>query len=265
MSAQIDPSVAHPAQAAAAAARFTVLTLNTHKGFSTFNRRFVLHELREAVRAVGADVVLLQEVIGSHSVFAVRHPRWPATPHYEFLADTIWSDFAYGRNAVYTEGHHGNAVLSKFPIVSFDNHDVSIGRHEERGLLHCVLQLPGQARELHVICVHLGLREVHRRAQIDSLCELIQQRIPADAPLIVGGDFNDWRGLGNRRLLDCGLREAFVDVSGKPARSFPVRWPVLRLDRIYCRNVTLSMPRVLSALPWRRLSDHAALTVEVQA
>ncbi len=248
----------------AAAARFTVLTLNTHKGFSSFNRRFVLHELREAVRSVGADVVLLQEVIGSHSTFAVRHPTWPATPHYEFLADTIWRDFAYGRNAVYTEGHHGNALLSKFPIVRYENHDVSVGRHEERGLLHCVLQLPGQNRDLHVICVHLGLREVHRRLQIDSLGELIRQGVPADAPLIVAGDFNDWRGRGHRRLLDCGLREAFADAAGKPARSFPARWPLLRLDRVYYRNATLSQPRVLSALPWRRLSDHAALTVEVQ-
>src|SRR5690606_36700596 len=36
---------------------FTVLTVNTHKGFTAFNRRFILHELREAVRAVDADIV----------------------------------------------------------------------------------------------------------------------------------------------------------------------------------------------------------------
>ncbi|MGV2481981.1 UNVERIFIED_CONTAM: EEP domain-containing protein, partial [Salmonella enterica subsp. enterica serovar Weltevreden] len=81
-----------------------LLTLNIHKGFSLFNRRFVLHDLREAVRGVPADIVLLQEVIGDHEGHALRHAGWPATPHYEFLADTIWSDFAYGRNAVYTQG-----------------------------------------------------------------------------------------------------------------------------------------------------------------
>ena len=46
---------------------FKALTVNVHKGFSTFNRRFVLHELRDAVRAVGTDLVFLQEVHGTRS------------------------------------------------------------------------------------------------------------------------------------------------------------------------------------------------------
>lgn len=41
-----------------------VLTINTHKGFTAFNRRFILPELREAVRSVSADIVCLQEVMG---------------------------------------------------------------------------------------------------------------------------------------------------------------------------------------------------------
>lgn len=243
---------------------FKLLTLNTHKGFSSFNRRFVLHELREAVRGVSADIVFLQEVLGMHSAHAVRHATWPAAPQYEFLADTIWRDFAYGRNAVYTEGHHGNAVLSKFPIVRFDNHDVSVGRHEQRGLLHCVLRLPNHPLDVHVICVHLGLRESHRRVQLSRLCALIAAEVPAAAPLFVAGDFNDWGLHADRRLQDCGLREAFALRRGRPARSFPVRWPLLRLDRIYFRNACVERPQVLSAPPWSRLSDHAALTAEAR-
>ncbi|WP_254807281.1 endonuclease/exonuclease/phosphatase family protein [Xanthomonas campestris] len=63
--------------------------------------------------------------------------------HYEYLAETLWPQFSYGRNAVYPHGHHGNAVLSKFPISSFANHDVSVPGHEPRGVLHSVLQVPG--------------------------------------------------------------------------------------------------------------------------
>ena len=137
-----------------------LLTVNTHKGFTALNRRFVLHELREAVRAVSADVVFLQEVLGAHARHSLRHPNWPAVPHYEFLADTIWSEFAYGRNAVYPHGDHGNAVLSKFPILRYRNVDVSTGaHHERRGLLHCVLTVPTSGQKVHAICVHLGLRE----------------------------------------------------------------------------------------------------------
>ncbi len=79
---------------------FKLLTLNTHKGFTSFNRKFVLHELREAVRSVSADIVFLQEVLGSHARHSARHANWPKVSHYEFLADSLWRDFAYGRNAV---------------------------------------------------------------------------------------------------------------------------------------------------------------------
>src|ERR1700741_4343739 len=44
-----------------------VMTVNTHKGFAALNRRFILPELREAVRTIGADLVFLQEVLGTHS------------------------------------------------------------------------------------------------------------------------------------------------------------------------------------------------------
>ena len=85
-----------------------VMTVNVHKGFTFFNRRFMLRELRDAVREVGSDLVFLQEVHGAAERLGV--------PQYEFLADQIWPAFAYGRNAVYTGGEHGNALLSKYQL-----------------------------------------------------------------------------------------------------------------------------------------------------
>jgi endonuclease/exonuclease/phosphatase family metal-dependent hydrolase len=241
----------------------TILTVNLHKGFGFLNRRFILPELRDAVRSVSADVVLLQEVMGEHEIHAAHIPNWPNAPHYEFLADTLWTDFAYGRNAVYPQGHHGNALLSKFPIRHFINHDVSIDGKERRGMLHCVLEIPDGAHPLHVVCVHLGLLESHRQAQVESLCELIDS-LPPDAPVVVGGDFNDWRQLAHHRLCRCaGLREVFVEATGKAAKTFPARWPVLKLDRIYVRGVRAQKPIVLPRKPWSHLSDHAPLVAEV--
>lgn len=241
-----------------------ILTVNVHKGFTVFNRRFVLHELREAVRAVAPDLVFLQEVLGLNHRHASRLTQWPAMSQYEFLADTLWSDFAYGRNAVYPEGHHGNAVLSKFPIVQFDNHDVSVGAHERRGLLHCVLKLAGRSTAVHAICVHLGLREGHRRQQLRRLCALIQEKIPFAEPVMVAGDFNDWRLRADAFLRRCGAYEVFVRANGAPARTFPARWPFFRLDRIYVRNVHRSQPVAMARRPWMHLSDHAPLAAEIE-
>lgn len=238
-----------------------VLTLNCHMGFDLLNRRFVLHEVREAVRAVGADVVFLQEVMGEHALHKQRHATWPDAPQYEFLADSIWPHNAYGRNAVYPHGHHGNALLSKHTIRTHVNRDVSIHGHEERGLLHCELDVEGEI--LHAICVHLGLRESHRREQLRLLCEVVANEIPTDAPLIVAGDFNDWRARGHPLLAACGLQEVFHATTGRLARTFPARWPMLPVDRIYVRNLRFKMPGVLSTRPWSHLSDHAPLTVEV--
>jgi endonuclease/exonuclease/phosphatase family metal-dependent hydrolase len=241
-----------------------VLTVNLHKGFTALNRRFVLPELREAIRAVAADMVFLQEVLGHHSGHASRVVGWPETPQYEFLADSIWPQFAYGRNAAFPDGHHGNALLSKWPIAHQSNHDVSVAGPERRGLLHCRLSVPGAAAEVHAISVHLGLRESHRSRQLDLLCALLEREIPADATVIVAGDFNDWRLNAHARLAECaGLREVFVECTGQAARTFPARLPMLRLDRIYVRGVKRLRSLSLPSRPWTHLSDHAPLAAEV--
>lgn len=241
-----------------------ILTVNTHKGFTAFNRRFILHELRDAIRKTEADIVFLQEVLGAHEHHALKLARWPTTSQYEFLADSIWGDYAYGRNAVYPFGHHGNALLSKFPIARYNNIDVSVGKHEKRGMLHCVLKPPTFNCDIHAVCVHLGLQERHRSSQLGALCRLIEKEVPPDAPLIVAGDFNDWRLRGQRTLMRAsGLKEVFRETHGKVARTFPARFPLLRLDRIYVRNVASFEPVALASRPWMHLSDHAPLAVEL--
>jgi len=209
--------------------------------------------------------VFLQEVTGTHAKHQRRVSDYPASPHYEFLADSIWPQFAYGRNAVHTHGHHGNAVLSKFPIVSFTNRDVSIHGNERRGLLHCVLQVPGRDTPVHVICVHLGLLESHRLKQLHMLCALVNKDIAPSAPVIVAGDFNDWRGRAHAVLAQgAGLHEVFVQANGRAARTFPARFPLLTLDRIYVRNAIIHAPVVLPAKPWSHLSDHTPLAAEIE-
>jgi endonuclease/exonuclease/phosphatase family metal-dependent hydrolase len=246
--------------------RVRVLTVNVHKGYSALRRRFMLHELREAVREVGSDLVFLQEVAGP----GARDPTpraWRnhvSGAHYEFLADQIWSNHAYGRNAVIDGLDHGNALLSRYPIIGFTNHDVSQPGDEERGLLHCVMLPEGGGQLLHGVCVHLGLREAHRHRQLQRLLALLEREVPSNAPLIVAGDFNDWRGRADAVLRSCGLVEVFREAHGDHARSFPARWPLLRLDRIYVRQVAEAHPLPLPRDPWATLSDHAPLAAEIQ-
>ena len=241
-----------------------VLTVNVHKGYTALRRRFMLHELREAVRTVGSDLVFLQEVSGAPPAHNGVPHHDVAMAHYEYLAEQIWCEHAYGRNAVIGGREHGNALLSRFPILAFTNHDVSVPGAEARGVLHCVMQIAGQARPLHGVCVHLGLQESHRRRQLQRLLDVLKREVPDDAPLIVAGDFNDWRGRADAALRGCGLVEVFRLANGAHARSFPARLPLLRLDRIYVRRVQAAHPLPLPRRPWSTLSDHAPLAAEIQ-
>jgi endonuclease/exonuclease/phosphatase family metal-dependent hydrolase len=80
----------------------------------------------------------------------------------------------------------------------------------------------------------------------------------------VAGDFNDWRMRGHKRLGRCGLEEVFVVAHGRAARTYPARWPLLPLDRIYGRNAHSQHALVLPARPWSHLSDHAPLAAEFE-
>lgn len=245
--------------------KLRVCTYNIHKGLSQFNRRVVIHDLRERLRTLDVDLVFLQEVQGLHVRHEIAHPAWPLHPQHEFLAEEVWHQTAYGKNAVYDHGHHGNAILSRLDILSEHNQDVSDHRFERRGLLHCELGLPGSDRVLHGVCVHLGLMAGSRRRQMEALAERMEQLAPAQAPLIIAGDFNDWRDRAEHLLVRrLGLVEAFRSDTGRLAKSFPSRAPVLSLDRIYVRGFAVRAAEVHAGLPWSRISDHAALTAELE-
>lgn len=242
-----------------------VLSYNIHKGFTSGNRRFVLEQIRQAIREVHADVVMLQEVLGEHEKHRRRLKNWPLQSQFEFLADDLWPHYAYGRNAIYTEGHHGNAILSKFPFISWENIDVSTNRLERRGLLHGTIEIPGRKLKIHVICLHLGLIETERMEQIETLCRRVNEMVPRGEPLIVAGDFNDWRKRVSRPLMEkLDLREAFELKEGAAARTFPSFLPALSLDRIYFRGLRLKCVKRMVGRPWAQLSDHVAIYSELE-
>ncbi len=240
-------------------ASLRVATYNIHKGVSAFNRRSVVHDLREQLRTMQADIVFLQEVVGNNDRHSRRHADWPKTPQHEFLADQHWPVSAYGKNAVYEHGHHGNAILSAFPILSCEQVNISTNRIEQRGLLHAEIALPDVDEPLHCVCIHLGLFGRSRLKQIDLVKERIAAMVPRSAPLIVAGDFNDWRRRAGDPLHEIELREVFETLGGNPARSFPARLPILHLDRIYVRGLEVNDARVHRGGDWAKLSDHAAL------
>lgn len=231
-----------------------------HKGMGSFNSNVVLHKQRDLIRQLDSDIVFLQEVCGAH----VRHSKLTSSGQHEFLAESIWSEFAYGQNAVTDNGHHGNAILSKYPIVAWENLDVSASTVEQRGLLHCEIAIPSWEQNLHCVCVHLGLVDKWRGRQLAALNSRINNAVPANAPLIIAGDFNDWRQKASKTLAEQQhLKEVFKTVNGSYARSFPSMLPLFKLDRVYTRGFQIVDCNVFGHTSSTKVSDHAALTAHL--
>lgn len=235
-----------------------VLTLNIHKGFS-LGRRFTLENIRRCLRDSGATIVFLQEVVGDHSRLRQSVPGWPQANQLEFLADSVWSHYAYGKNAIYQHGHHGNAILSEVPFRSWNNVNISHLRFSQRGILHGTTE-----NGCHLLCIHFGLFEGERRRQTRQLVEYVHESIPAQEPLILAGDFNDWRGSCHRALLrDLNLTEAHCAYHRRMASTFPSFRPLLPMDRIYLRGFRVNSCEIMSGAEWRSISDHCALVAGV--
>ncbi len=235
----------------------TLVSYNIHSGIGT-DGRFDLSRVGEVLREVGADIIAMQEV----GDFRGITPREDQPEH---LAEMLGMHMAFGPNVVRNGRRYGNAILTRLPILKSKNYDLSVGRREPRGALRCDLDLGG-GKQLHVFCLHLGLSMGERRRQ-EAL--LLSSDILRDAarkdPLVVCGDFNYWGNGAVPSLVRQAIHDAALEL-GTPARTYPTRLPMMRLDRIYVdagvRPVSIHPHRTELS---RVASDHLPLVLRFEA
>ncbi len=234
-----------------------VATYNIHKGVQGVGprRRLEIHNLGHAVEQLDADIVCLQEVRKVHRGEARYFTRWPELPQADFLAPEGYQA-VYRSNAFTRHGEHGNALLSRWPVLDHQHEDISDHRFEQRGLLHSELMVHGRA--VHVVVVHLGLIRASRARQVAQLQRFVEREVPAGAPLLVAGDFNDWGAMVQRELATIGLH-AF---QGLRQATFPARLPLVQLDHVFARGLEPLSAHVPRGRIWWRMSDHLPLIAE---
>ena len=267
--------------------KIRVATYNIHTGVSSIRSTPRVLALKKAIAQFDAEVVFLQEVQGRHDRYHAQfgeesrgHRHWPERAQHEFFAGDSHHS-AYGMNAVYDHGHHGNALLSAYPIADTRNHDVSDHAYEQRGILHCVIDTP--ECKVHCYVVHLGLFESGRGRQAQALIDCVTESAPNGEPVIIAGDFNDWRNtLGDKLRAALGVVEVFDELGARsrlgdmvrnfsgrektvhPARTFPAALPWFRLDRVYVRGFKVDTAQVLHGTLWAKLSDHAPIVANLK-
>jgi endonuclease/exonuclease/phosphatase family metal-dependent hydrolase len=234
-----------------------IATYNIHKGVQGLGpaRRLEIHNLGLAVEQLDADIVCLQEVRKLHRREAAYFQRWPDVPQAEYLAPEGY-EAVYRTNAFTKHGEHGNALLSRWPVIGHQHEDISDHRFEQRGLLH--VEVDAHGRRVHVIVVHLGLIPGSRVRQVERLQQFIEREVPPGSPVVVAGDFNDW---GHRSSACC---RALVCMSLMRRAPSPTprdcRWCSWTMST--CAGSTPLGLHVPRGRIWWRMSDHLPLIAE---
>ncbi len=236
-----------------------VATYNIHKGVQGMGpvRRLEIHNLGHAVEQLDADIVCLQEVRKLHRREEQYFTRWPELPQAEFLAPEGYHS-VYQTNAVTRHGEHGNALLSRWDVISHKHEDMSDHRFEQRGLLH--VHVNAHEVPIHVIVLHLGLIASGRLRQVEQLGRYIEREVPKGEPIVVAGDLNDWGCKLRKHMNAIGLK----DFQGDRCLTYPARLPLGQLDFVYGRGLKPVGVEVPRGRIWWRMSDHLPLIAEFE-
>ncbi|MBT0962813.1 endonuclease/exonuclease/phosphatase family protein [Denitromonas iodatirespirans] len=198
------------------------------------------------LKALGADAIALQEVEATRdeSLDCLRH--W---------SRELQMQVVYGPTMAYENTQYGNALLTRLPVAQSRRLDLTLHRREPRGAIIARLEHGDQL--LGVIATHLGLRPYERRHQVQQILAQLDDE-PA-LPRVLMGDINEWL-LWGRPLRH--LHRYFSAVPHR--RSFPSRWPLFALDRIWVKP-RMSLRRIdTHRTPLTRIaSDHLPLVADI--
>ena len=205
---------------------FRITTYNIHK-CRGLDRRVRPQRIIDVLKETQADIIALQEVCGMDEPERERN-------HVRSIAEELGFDFRIGENRRLHGGAYGNAVLTRLPIVSECNHDITWRKREPRGCLEVAVAVArSKKRALKIFNVHLGTAFFERRYQAKRLLEVVEPEPEDKSPRLILGDFNEWpRGLASH-LLENHFQTAEPQGRLGRVRSYPAILPIAHVDHIY--------------------------------
>ena len=228
-----------------------VMTYNLHQGFDVHGRHG-LEEMAKVIEAQDPDIVALQEVSrgwvvnGSVDVLAWLSQRLDMDYVWGPAADPVW----------------GNAVLSKLPIVSSENHEMPNNDtlRLDRGFLTVEIDVGG-GETIDVIATHFHSGDGDSAIRVPQ-AQAVLGAVNSGRPTVLLGDFNAHPDHPEMRLLtDAGFKDALV-ASGTNGDGFtyPADEPWERIDYVWASSDLkirdFSTPASLA-------SDHLAVAATV--
>jgi endonuclease/exonuclease/phosphatase family metal-dependent hydrolase len=159
-----------------------VMTFNIHHGKGIDGKTDLSRILAEIMKSE-ADIVALQEVDR-------YQPRSFFRDQLAILTRGSGMYSCYSSSLNFGFSQYGNAILSKWPIVSKSTIYMD-GGFERRSILHAKIKVIGRCSglesEIIIVNTHLGVRAQEYKWQMPILCKIIAD-LPK--PTILLGDFN---------------------------------------------------------------------------
>lgn len=231
-----------------------IFSYNIHKGVGGRDRRYLLDRTIELIESENPDIICLQEVVR-------KAPHYRKDDQPRMLAERLFSeDWLYQLNVHYRQGGYGNLLLSRWPITVQHQISLQLNKRKPRGAQLATIETP--EGKLGVVNMHLGLAEKERDWQIRHLLEHRLFRDFDDLPLMLMGDYNDWR---NQLEKGCFASDDWQQVTHPPSRfrSFPAWLPVGSLDKAFCRGqIEIRHAKILRNQLAQRASDHLPLVID---
>jgi endonuclease/exonuclease/phosphatase family metal-dependent hydrolase len=202
-----------------------VATYNIHKCVG-IDRRYSPERIADVLREIDADVVAMQEVL-CHKQSHKRHHQA------EYIAGELKMEYRLGENRKIRGGDYGNVILSRLPIRSAENYDISIHKYEPRGCLRTEILFNG-GEPFHFVNLHMGTSFFERRKQVHKiLAGHVLDRPELVGRRIVVGDFNEWTSGLTTRLFKENFKSVDARLHLGTGRTFPGILPLVHLDHVY--------------------------------
>ncbi len=232
------------AQATPAATRLRLLTYNIHHAENS-DGDIDLWRIADVIKAQRPELVAVQEV-------DVKTRRGEGTDQAAKLAELTGLHGVFGKFMDFSGGEYGQAVLSRLPIKSHENHPLPPGP-EPRTALEVRVEVPregGGARELVFVGNHLYATEGQRSAQARRLIELFKDET---APVVLAGDFNS-EPLDPAMAL---LADHWTDPTlASDDRTWPASEPTVEIDYILYPRAAPFRFVESKVIPETEASDH---------
>lgn len=228
----------------------TLASYNVHGGVGT-DGRHAPERVAGVLGEIDADIVALQEVEASATGVGMLAQ----------LAEGRGMHVIPGPTLTRAGMDFGNAIVTRLAPVAVRHIDLSVPGREPRGAIDATLawhDAQGREMQLRVIATHLGLHPGERREQVRRLLECLANQ-PRTATVLLG-DVNEWFLWGRPlRWLHRYFERA------PHVATFPSRWPLLALDRIWTspRAHLRTVRRHASPLA-RRASDHLPMVATLR-